>query len=318
LNYKSISQEENTSGLITGSKNTTGIYTTRILRLFADIFDIPESLNLFKNKIEDFDETPHFQDEQVSLIQKQYFLPFKLSLAGMGKIYDKLKEDFRVIEGLKSCINCGTCSAICPAASFYNYDPREIAVIVQRKDDDEIISLLKSDTIWYCGECMSCKTRCPRGNTPGLIICALRALSQELGYFTESEKGRQQLAIKRTVGEWILNHGYCLYLKGMGTDLHPEQGPVWDWIQKNWNEIFERIGANYNGEGPGILRKIPEESLDEIRKIFEITGGAERFRKIESRSAQKAGEMKKEFREGIDNDYFRYVYSTNNNNHYRS
>jgi heterodisulfide reductase subunit C1 len=99
----------------------------------------------------------------------------------MGKIYDKLKSDFRFQEGLKSCINCGTCSAICPAASFYNYDPREIADTVQSQDDKEIIALLKSETIWYCGECMSCKTRCPRGNTPGLIIASLRSLSQEMG-----------------------------------------------------------------------------------------------------------------------------------------
>lgn len=236
----------------------------------------------------------------------------------MGKIYQKLRKDFRLVEGLKACINCGTCTAICPAASFYNYDPREIAVIVQSEDDSKIISLLKSDTIWYCGECMSCKTRCPRGNTPGLIITALRCLSQELGYFTESEKGRQQLAIKRTVGDWILNHGYCLYLKGMGTDLHPEQGPVWDWIQKNWDELFSRIGANYEGEGAGVLRKIPEETLDEIRNIFEVTGGAERFRQIESKSSEKAEEMHLEFKDNLKDEYFRHVYTSNNNKHYRS
>jgi heterodisulfide reductase subunit C1 len=146
----------------------------------------------------------------------------------MGKLYDKLKEDVRFEEGLKACINCGTCTAICAAASFYNYDPRSIVDTVQTRDDEQIEALLKGEQIWYCGECMSCKTRCPRGNTPGLIICALRSLSQDLGYFIESEKGRQQLALKRTVGQWILDHGYCLYLEGVGTDLHPEQGPVWD------------------------------------------------------------------------------------------
>ena len=234
----------------------------------------------------------------------------------MGHIYQKLKEDFRFQEGLKACINCGTCTAICPAASFYNYDPREIADTVQNQNDNEIISLLKSDTIWYCGECMSCKTRCPRGNTPGLIIIALRNLSQELGYFTHSEKGRQQLAIKRTVGDWILKHGYCLYLEGMGTDLHPEQGPVWDWIQKNWHDIFARLGANYQGEGPGILRKIPDETLEEIRRIFEVSGGNERFKNIESKSSEMAVDFNMEFREGEIDEYFKHVYTINNNKHY--
>ena len=206
----------------------------------------------------------------------------------MEKLYDLLLKDIRFEEGLNACMNCGVCTAICPAAEFYNYDPRKIVDIVQTKDDDKIIDLLKSETIWYCGECMSCKTRCPRGNAPGLIIMALRSLSQDLGYFVESEKGRQQLALKRTVGHWILTYGYCLYLEGVGTNLHPEQGPVWDWIQDNCNAVFKRMGANYKGDGPGILRKIPEEAMDEIRQIFEVTGGMKRFEKIEEFSKKKA------------------------------
>ena len=73
-----------------------------------------------------------------------------------------LKEDYRIKEGLKTCINCGTCTAICPAAEFYRYDPRKIVDTVQRGNDSDIEELLKSDVIWYCGECMSCVTRCPQ------------------------------------------------------------------------------------------------------------------------------------------------------------
>ena len=140
-------------------------------------------------------------------------------------------------------------------------------------------------------------------------------MSQDLGYFVESEKGRQQLALKRTVGEWTLKYGYCLYLEGVGTDMHPEQGPVWDWQQKNWKDVFERLGANYKGDGPGILRKIPEEALEEIRKIFEVTGGKERFEKIENFSKQKAKELGLEFGAGMDNEYFKTIYTANNNKH---
>jgi hypothetical protein len=146
---------------------------------------------------------------------------------------------------------------------------------------------------------------------------ALRSLSQDLGYFVESEKGRQQLALKRTVGQWILDHGYCLYLEGVGTDLHPEQGPVWDWIQDNWTVLFKKMGANYKGDGPGILRKIPEEAMAEIRKIFEVTGGTERFEKIEEYSRKKAAEMNLELDEGIDCEYFGHIYRTNSENHIR-
>lgn len=235
----------------------------------------------------------------------------------MGKLYDKLFEDVRFQEGVTACINCGTCTAICAAASFYNYDPRQIVDTVQSRNEDEIKDLLKGESIWYCGECMSCKTRCPRGNAPGLVIMALRSLSQDEGYFVESEKGRQQLAIKRTVGQWILDFGYCLYLEGVGTNLHPEQGPIWDWMQKNWSKVFDRLGANYKGDGPGILRKIPEEAMNEIRKIFEVTGGNDRFEKIEKFSKQKAEELNLTFGDGIDNEYFTHIYSHNNNSHNR-
>ena len=229
-----------------------------------------------------------------------------------------LMQDIRFEEGLNACMNCGVCTAICPAAEFYNYDPRKIVDIVQTKSNDQIIGLLKSEEIWYCGECMSCKTRCPRGNAPGLIIMALRSLSQDLGYFVESEKGRQQLVLKRTVGEWILKHGYCLYLEGVGTSMHPEQGPVWDWIQDNWKDIFKRLGANYQGDGPGILRKIPEEAMQEIREIFEVTGGKTRYEKIEEFSKKKAEELNMKLDDGIDNEYFRHIYKTNNKKHTRT
>jgi len=235
----------------------------------------------------------------------------------MENYYDMLMKDIRFEEGLNACMNCGVCTAICPAAEFYNYDPRNVVDKVQTRENNEIENLLKSDLIWYCGECMSCKTRCPRGNAPGLIIMALRALSQDLGFFVESEKGRQQLALKRTVGQWILDHGYCLYLEGVGTELHPEQGPVWDWIQENWEDLFKRLGANYKGDGPGILRKIPEEAMEEIRKIFDVTGGTARFNKIETASRKKASELNMSFDEGLDNEYFRHIYKTNNNTHTR-
>ena len=233
----------------------------------------------------------------------------------MINYYEILSKDIRIEEGAKACIKCGTCTAICAASSFYKYEPRTIVDVVLSRDNAKIEELLKGDMIWYCGECMSCKTRCPRGNAPGLVIMALRSLSQDLGFFVESEKGRQQLFMKRIVGGWILNYGYCLYLEGVGTSMYPEQGPVWDWIQKNWSENMSRLGANYKGDGVGILRKIPDEALAEIKQIFDITGATERFDKIEAFSKLKAEEMNLQFGDGIDNEYFQYIYSHNNQTH---
>jgi len=233
----------------------------------------------------------------------------------MNRLYDLLSKDIRFEEGLNACMNCGVCTAICPAAEFYNYDPRKIVDLVQSGDEEEILALLKSETIWYCGECMSCKTRCPRGNTPGFIIMALRTLSQKLGYFTESEKGRQQLAIKRTVGENIFKYGYCAATYAVNPEMHPEQGPIWEYILEHSDDVFERLGGQINGIGTGPLRKIPQEALDELKKIFDVTGGTEFFELIEEHSKRKAIESGIQFSKGTDDEYFTEVYTANNGTH---
>ncbi len=230
----------------------------------------------------------------------------------MGKYYEMLCEDVRFIEGLKACMDCGVCTGVCPAAEFYDYDPRQIVHLVQTKDDETIEKLLESDVIWYCGECMSCKPRCPRSNTPGTVIQALRTLSQKTGLFARSEKGRQQLALKRVIGHNILRTGYCIFPKAIAPELHPEQGPVWKWIFENDTDLYGRFTDHYLQPGPGPVRKIDETNLEEIRRIFEVTGADEFFETIEKHSATAAREM------GMDVDspeYFDRIYRENNGRH---
>ncbi len=230
----------------------------------------------------------------------------------MGKYYDMLKEDVRFQEGLTSCMNCGVCTGLCPAAEFYDYDPRQIANIVQSKDDEAIEKLLKSDEIWYCGECMSCRPRCPRGNTPGYVIQALRLISQKLGFFTESEKGRQQFALKKAIGGNILNTGFCIRPELVSPEMHPEQGPVWKWAWDNHHDLWGRFGDNYAMVGPGAMRKIDDDSMEEIRKIFDVSGGKEMFDLIQEHSDKKAKEMGFA---GADNEYFMEVFTANSGTH---
>ena len=216
----------------------------------------------------------------------------------MGKYFDMLMEDVRLREGLNACMNCGVCTGVCPAAEFYNYDPRQIVSIVQTRD----------------GECMSCRPRCPRGNTPGYVIQALRTLSQKLGFFVESEKGRQQLALKRIIGENILRTGYCIVPRMVKPELHPEQGPVWEWIVENDREVYGRFTPVYMRQGAGALRRIDEQSLAEIERIFEVSGGKRMFDTIEEHSDRKAREMG--YEEGADQRYLMDVFRNNSNEHY--
>lgn len=234
-------------------------------------------------------------------------------LCKMGKYFDMLMSDVRLKEGLKACMNCGVCTGVCPSAEFYDYDPRKIVCIVQSRDDDAIEALMKSDTLWYCGECMSCRPRCPRGNTPGYIIQALRTLSQRLGFFVESEKGRQQIAVKRVIGQHILDRGYCITPRLVSPALHPEQGPVWEWAVGHDTELWSRFSPNYMREGAGAMRKIDEDTIAEINSIFEVTGGKEFFEAIEAASDRKAREMG--YADGATEEYMMHTYTFNSNSH---
>ena len=78
---------------------------------------------------------------------------------------------------------------------------------------------------------------------------------------------------------------------------------------------MERLGANYKQTGPGILRKIPDEALEEVRKIFEVSGGLDRFNKIEEFSKKKADEMGMKIDGTNTNEYFRHIFTTNSNKH---
>jgi len=220
------------------------------------------------------------------------------------ELHEIIKQDVRYEMALNACMNCGICTAGCPAADLSNYDPRILMNIIQTEDDEEIEKLLKSDYIWLCGQCMSCKTRCPRNNVPGLMISVLRRYSQELGYFTSSKRGRQQYPLSKVLVGNIKNHGYCLVPKAITPELHPEQGEVWKWVFENDEEVYERLGANYQKEGAGALRKISKEELDELASIFKETGADFLNDKIEEFSKQKAVEMGyDDSQEGMEN-YF--------------
>ncbi len=187
-------------------------------------------------------------------------------------IPSQIQADPRFGEACRSCLNCGVCTALCPAAGYYEYDPRIIMNLVSEGDAQTLTDLLSSDMIWFCGQCMSCKPRCPRGNIPGALISVLRAVSIRNGLFALSAFGRQQLGIKRGIGHNILETGYCLHPTRVDPSLHPEQGPVWEWMSENAGQVYGRFDSGYDQEGPGLLRKISAGALGELDRIFEVTG----------------------------------------------
>jgi heterodisulfide reductase subunit C len=76
-----------------------------------------------------------------------------------------------------ACMQCGTCSAVCPVARFMDLPPALLIKAVQTRYID--LGSLKS--IWVCVSCMTCVDKCPRDVAPGLVIEALRQLALRNG-----------------------------------------------------------------------------------------------------------------------------------------
>ena len=70
---------------------------------------------------------------------------------------DRLSPDGRLI---RRCIQCGTCTASCPAAHAMDISPRQMWRMVQLGLEEEV---LRSKTMWLCSLCYQCQVRCPRG-----------------------------------------------------------------------------------------------------------------------------------------------------------
>jgi heterodisulfide reductase subunit C len=62
-------------------------------------------------------------------------------------------------EQLKSCIQCGTCSGVCPLCVYMDYSPRQVMELTRSDFKNEV---LRSHTIWLCASCYACSVECPR------------------------------------------------------------------------------------------------------------------------------------------------------------
>jgi len=75
-------------------------------------------------------------------------------------------------EVIRSCIQCGTCTASCPNEFAMDHTPRKLWRLVLMGQKDEIF---KSKTFSLCSDCYTCTLRCPRGL---LLTEAMDALKQ--------------------------------------------------------------------------------------------------------------------------------------------
>lgn len=166
---------------------------------------------------------------------------------------------------VRSCFQCGKCSAGCPMRSFMEHPPNRIVRLLQLGQYERVLA---GRSIWYCASCETCSTRCPNKVDLAAIMDALRKCSWDAR--GTSKESLVQLANKlfleniRTYGrqyEMRLAAAFNLHSGKLLKDfmLGPKllsKGKLKMFHQKNKNlsdieKIFSRIeNLRKKGEAP--------------------------------------------------------------------
>ena len=80
----------------------------------------------------------------------------------------------------QSCVQCGTCSAVCPLIEYMDHSPRALnAMLVAGRYGD----VLRSRAIWACTSCYACTVECPRQLPVTESMYALKRASLRAGVY---------------------------------------------------------------------------------------------------------------------------------------
>ncbi|MHC1631737.1 MAG: 4Fe-4S dicluster domain-containing protein [Methanotrichaceae archaeon] len=171
---------------------------------------------------------------------------------------DNFKKDVLKLAGdeVKTCIQCGTCSASCPVAHLMDNSTRKLIKFVLEGMKEEA---LNSKSIWLCTSCLLCTVRCPRGIKPVSVIAALKQIYEKEGMKCKDsifeEIFNRQIRDHGRVSEFLLSSEYMLRspqsaarIISFGTELIPKGKIEIDFRGeqiKGTNEmkrIFEDLG----------------------------------------------------------------------------
>jgi heterodisulfide reductase subunit C2 len=83
-------------------------------------------------------------------------------------------------EAIWDCLQCGTCSAICPVSVYMDRTPRRIIGLIRGGFRDEVLGSL---SIWICTSCYACTVECPQKiRITDIMYIAKRMAMKESSY----------------------------------------------------------------------------------------------------------------------------------------
>jgi len=109
--------------------------------------------------------------------------------AKLEAIFADIQSDLRYDHELNGCLNCGICTATCPAAHYYDFSPREIVQLLWTENLEGIYDAMQ-EKIWACAQCYTCAARCPFGNSPGGLVMLMRETAHPYCAASSSSRAR--------------------------------------------------------------------------------------------------------------------------------
>lgn len=150
---------------------------------------------------------------------------------------------------IRTCIQCGTCSSVCPSGRRTAFRTRELMrkALLGLKED-----VLSSPDLWLCATCLTCLERCPRQIKVTDAIIIMRNMAVKEGFM---------LPQHRKSAQKLLQTGHAVPLDDANQEMRRELGIVEipptthssDQALAQVKEIMRQTGfkALVEGEGAG-------------------------------------------------------------------
>ena len=74
-------------------------------------------------------------------------------------------------QNVKVCMQCATCSGMCPMTVEMDLSPRQVMHLTQFGMEKKLAEI---NTYWKCASCHACTVKCPRGIDIAKVMEALR------------------------------------------------------------------------------------------------------------------------------------------------
>ncbi len=111
---------------------------------------------------------------------------------------------------IRTCIQCGTCSSVCPSGRRTAFRTRELMRKAVLGLKEEVLS---SSDLWLCATCLTCLERCPRQIKVTDAIVIMRNMAVEEGFM---------LPQHRKVSKKLLQTGHAVPLDEANQEMRKE------------------------------------------------------------------------------------------------